>query len=412
MNVPPLGVRLAQLFRTPRDPSICSASLMHNDRDHRKNRVFDLRDFTVEKIRSTIAANVGCRWTHALARTLTVLLFGWVAVAAAHDAPHASAPAAESMRAAAERLLGVLPPAARAEAQRPFADRDRIDWHYTPRTRNGIALKALDAPARNAVHDLLRQALSASGHGKIVNIIELETVLREIEAFGWTRDPERYHVTIYGKPDRMAAWGWRFEGHHLSLNFTLAGHRLAVDSPSFLGANPAIVPKGSKQGLRVLAAEEDEARALLAALTESQRKEAIFDTRTYGDIVTTNAGQVAPLADAGIAAAKLDERQRKLLMRLIEVYANTFEAGLAKARLARVHDGGIDKIRFGWAGPTERGRPHYYRIQGPLFLIEYDASQGGGNHIHTVWRDFNGDFVRDLLRIHCQTSAGTDHRHR
>lgn len=341
-----------------------------------------------------------------------MLLVGWAAIAAAHDAPHASAPAAESMRAAAVHLLGVLPPAARAEAQRPFADRDRIDWHYTPRTRNGIALKALDAPARDAVHDLLRHALSASGHGKIVNIIELETVLREIEAFGWTRDPERYHITIYGKPDRVAAWGWRFEGHHLSLNFTLAGNRLAVDSPSFLGANPAIVPKGSRQGLRVLAAEEDEARALLAALTEAQRKEAIFDTRTYGDIVTTNAGQVAPLADAGIPAAKLDERQRKLLMRLIEVYANTFEAGLAKARLARVHEGGIDRIRFGWAGATERGQPHYYRIQGPLFLIEYDASQGGGNHIHTVWRDFDGDFGRDLLRIHYQTSAGTSHRHR
>jgi hypothetical protein len=99
-------------------------------------------------------------------------------------------------------------------------------------------------------------------------------------------------------------------------------------------------------------------------------------------------------------------------MRLIEVYANTFEAGLAKARLARVHEGGIDRIRFGWAGATERGRPHYYRIQGPLFLIEYDASQGGGNHIHTVWRDFDGDFGRDLLRIHYQTSAGTSHRHR
>lgn len=385
---------------------------MHEDSDNPKYHVVDLPRFTVEASRISNATKIDCRLKYALVRMLTMLLIGCAAAAAAHDAPHPSARAAESMRAAAERLLGVLPPAARAQAQRPFADRDRIDWHYTPRTRNGVALKALDAPARDAVHDLLRQALSASGHGKIVNIIELETVLREIEAFGWTRDPERYHVTIYGKPDRVTAWGWRFEGHHLSLNFTLAGNRLAADSPSFLGANPANVPRGTKQGLRVLAAEEDEARALLAALTESQRAEAIFDTRTYGDIVTTNTGEVAPLADVGIAAAKLDDRQRNLLMRLIEVYANTFEAGLAKARLGRVHEGGIDKIRFGWAGTTERGRPHYYRIQGPLFLVEYDASQGGGNHVHTVWRDFNGDFGRDLLRIHYQTTARTSHRHR
>jgi len=350
------------------------------------------------------AGSIGRALSALLLLTLTTL-------AAAHEAPHASARAAENMRAAADKLLGVLSAAERTQAQRAFADRDRIDWHYTPRNRNGIALKALDARAREAVHELLRQALSAAGHRKIVNIIELEGVLREIETFSWMRDPERYHLTIYGKPDRVTAWGWRFEGHHLSLNFTLAGNRLAVDSPSFLGANPATVTKGAKQGLRVLAAEEDEARALLAALNESQRREAIFDTRTYGDIVTANAGQVAPLADAGIPASKLDERQRALLLRLIDVYANTFEEGLAKARLARVREGGIEQIRFGWAGATERGRPHYYRIQGPLFLIEYDASQGGGNHIHAVWRDFNGDFGRDLLRIHYQTTAGTSHRH-
>jgi hypothetical protein len=347
-----------------------------------------------------------------LARGLVALvLFVNVAAASAHDAPHASAQAAERMHAAAENLLAILPAAERAQAERPFADRDRIDWHYTPRNRNGVALKALDARGREAVHDLLRLALSAAGHKKVVNIIELEVVLREIETFSWMRDPERYHLTVYGKPGRVNAWGWRFEGHHLSLNFTLAGNRVAVDSPSFLGANPATVAKGPKQGLRALAAEEDEARALLDMLGEAQRREAIFDTRTYGDIVTTNAGQVAPLADVGIPATKLDERQRAQLLRLIEVYAHTFEDGLAKARLKRVREGGIDKIRFGWAGSVERGRQHYYRIQGPLFLIEYDASQGGGNHIHTVWRDFNGDFGRDLLRIHYQVTAGTSHRH-
>jgi Protein of unknown function (DUF3500) len=205
--------------------------------------------------------------------------------------------------------------------------------------------------------------------------------------------------------------GWRFEGHHLSLNFTLAGDRMVVDTPSFLGANPATVPKGSRQGLRALAAEEDEARGLLASFTEEQRREAIFDSRTYGDIVTANAERVDPLNAVGIAAARLDESQRAQLLRLIEAYARTFEPGLAEARMARVRDGGIDAIRFGWAGAVERGRQHYYRVQGPLFLIEYDASQNDGDHVHTVWRDFQGDFGRDLLRLHYEAVENTSHRH-
>jgi hypothetical protein len=339
------------------------------------------------------------------------MVLSFIAGASAHDVPHPTAREAESMRVAASHFLERLPVAERAQALRAFDDADRVQWHYTPRQRNGIALKSLDAAGRDAVHALLRQALSAVGHRKVVNIIELEAVLRELETFGWMRDPERYHLTVYGKPDRKSAWGWRFEGHHLSLNFTLAGNRVAVDAPSFLGANPATVGSGPSKGLRVLAEEEDEARALLALLTEEQRREAIVDSRTYGDIVTANAQQVEPLADRGVVVATFDASQRAQLMKLVEVYARTFQDGLAKARLARVRDGGIERIRFAWAGSTERGRPHYYRIQGPLFLIEYDASQGGGNHIHTVWRDFAGDFGRDLLRAHYQAAAGTPHRH-
>ena len=317
----------------------------------------------------------------------------------------------QAMRLAAERLLAAVPESARAKMLRPFDDGDRLDWHYTPRSRNGAALKELDARGREAVHALLKTALSAAGHRKVVNIIELELVLREIEAFGLMRDPERYHLTLYGAPHASKAWGWRFEGHHLSLNFTLAGDRASADTPSFFGANPALVQKGAKKGLRVLAAEEDEARALLGLLDEAQRREAVFEARTYGEIVTSNADKVDPLKAAGIAAAKLNEIQRLQLIRLIELYAGNFEPGLAAARLARVRSGGIENIRFGWAGATERGRQHYYRIQGPSFLIEYDASQNDGNHVHTVWRDFNGDFGRDLLRQHYALARNTSHRH-
>jgi hypothetical protein len=318
---------------------------------------------------------------------------------------------AMKMRESAERVLAALPEGQRAKAARPFDDSDRVDWHYTPRSRNGISLKELDARGRDAVHALLKNALSAVGYRKVVNIIELELALREMETFGLMRDPERYHITFYGAPSRTERWGWRFEGHHLSLNFTLAGDRLAVDTPSFFGANPATVQKGAKKGLRALGEEHDAGWALLESLGEAQRREGVFDTRTYGDIVTGSRDKVEPLDAAGISAAKLDERQRALLWKLVETYARSFETGLAEARLTRAKQGGIEAIRFGWAGSIARGKPHYYRAQGPLFLIEYDASQNDGNHIHTVWRDFTGDFGRDLLREHYAAARGSSHRH-
>lgn len=321
-------------------------------------------------------------------------------------------PAAQSkMRVSVERVLAALPEKSRAQAMRPFEDRDRTDWHYTPRSRNGLSLKEMDKSGRDAVDGLLRTALSSVGYRKVVNIIELEIVLKEIETFGWMRDPERYHLTVYGTPDAAKRWGWRFEGHHLSLNFTLAGDKMAVDTPSFLGANPATVQKGAKKGFRALGEEHDAGWVLLEALSEAQRRETVFEERTYGEIVTGNKDKVEPLAAAGIPAAKLDEKQRALLWKLIEVYAGNFEPGLAQARLARAKQGGIEAIRFGWAGSTARGKQHYYRVQGPLFLIEYDASQNDGNHIHTVWRDFSGDFGRDLLREHYAAARGTRHRH-
>jgi hypothetical protein len=334
-------------------------------------------------------------------RTAFLLAAGLALAGAAfaHEGAHPSSGAAAKMRAAATRLLAALPEAQRMKATEPFEDARRTDWHYTPRSRGGVSFKDLDAKGRVAVHALLREALSAGGYRRVTNIIELELVLREVETFGLMRDPEKYHLTIYGRPDAAARWGWRFEGHHLALHFTLAGERLVADTPSFFGANPATVAAGPRKGLRALGAEEDEGRALLAMLTAAQRGEAVFDTRTYGDIVTTNAEKVDPLKPVGIPASKLDERQRAQLWKIVETYASAFEPGLAQARLARARDGGIEAMRFGWAGSTGKG-PHYYRIQGPRFLIEYDASQGDGNHIHTVWRDFTGDFGRDLLREH------------
>jgi hypothetical protein len=352
---------------------------------------------------------------------ISLLLSGLAVTAVAQDRAAPSSVVAVKMRESAERFLASLSERQRSTAMRGFDDRDRVDWHYTPRSRNGISLKELDSRGRDAVHALLKTALSAAGYRKVVNIIELELVLRELETFGLMRDPERYHVTFYGAPSRTERWGWRFEGHHLSLNFTLAGDRVAVDTPSFFGANPATVPSGPKKGFRALGDEHDAGWAVLDSLSDAQRREALISARTYGDIVTSNREKVDPFEAAGLAASKLDERQRALLWKIVELYAASFEPGLAEARLARARAGGIEALRFGWAGSTTRGAPHYYRVQGTLFLIEYDASQDGGNHIHTVWRDFAGDFGRnlsstsafgrDLLRDHYASAQGTSHRH-
>jgi hypothetical protein len=263
------------------------------------------------------------------------------------------------------------------------------------------------------VQPILKALLSAAGHQKVTNIIELELVLREMELTGFMRDPERYHLTVYGDPGPKGRWALRFEGHHLSLNFTFAEERAWSDTPSFLGINPARVPTGlkaGKAGLRVLAREEDLARLLLEGLTPPQRARAVIGSAPFGDIVTRNAPEVAPLDLAGLPVSELNATQKEQLRALIREYAESFAPAIAAERLRRV-EADFANIRFAWAGSIERGKPHYYRIQGLQFLIEYDASQNGGNHIHTVWRDFNGDFGRDLLKEHYQAMAGLGHGH-
>jgi len=316
---------------------------------------------------------------------------------------------AGQMRLAAQSLAALVDAPKRERLVLPFADARRTDWHYTPRSRPGLSFADLDATQRRALDELLRAALSEAGRRRVANIVELELVLRELETFGFMRDPQKYFVVFFGNPHEREPWGWRFEGHHLSLSFTLKGNAIAA-TPSFFGANPAEVRKGPKRGLRTLAEEEDEARKLLGMLDAAQRAAAVIDSRTYGEIVTRAADRVSPLEGKGLEARALNEAQRAQLKKLIEVYAASFEPRLRDARVARASEG-FDAIRFAWAGATERGKPHYYRVQGPKFLIEYDSSQDDGNHIHTVWRDFTGDFGRDLLREHHSMARGTSHRH-
>lgn len=349
------------------------------------------------------SASVLCR--QAFARGSVILLLIGMTHAALAQSPTASS--------AAARLIQATPADAHGKLLQPFTEQARTDWHYTPRRRAGVAWRDMSPAQRQATTDLLRSALSARGLDKVRAVMALEIALRELETFGLSRDPENYAIAIFGEPSSASRpWGWRIEGHHLSLHWTLRGDEYVATLPQFFGANPARVPrdfsKGPRAGSRVLGEEEDRARALLSSLTAQQRAVVVFDARPYGDIVTRNAERVSPLEPKGIAFAHLSAAQQAQLLSLISAFAEHLKPEYAQARLARVHAGGLESLRFGWAGAVEPGEPYYFRIQGAGFLIEFDNS--GGNHIHSVWRDFDGDWGRDALGDHYR-QAGPKHRH-
>ena len=320
----------------------------------------------------------------------------------------ASQRSAPSMATAANRFLDGLTPEQRARAALPYDGDERTRWHYVPteqHPRQGVPIKEMTEAQRKLAHDLLKTGLSQRGYATATAIMQLEAILSDIENSGgrkgrFSRDPEVYFFTVFGKPAAKGVWGWRVEGHHVSLHFSVSDGTAVASSPTFFGSNPAEVREGPRKGLRLLADEEDSARALLAALNESQRKAAIMADVAPNEMVTANSPKANPLDPAGVLASELNEQQRAILMQLIKVYTSKMSDDLAAERIARLEKAGLDQIRFAWAGETERGKKHYYRIQGPTFLIEYDNAQNDGNHIHSVWRDFAGDFGRDLLREH------------
>jgi hypothetical protein len=315
-----------------------------------------------------------------------------------------SAPSA-AMTAAARDFLASLTPPQRLQASFPFDDAERLNWHFIPRERRGLPLKQMADQQRLAARRLLQAGLSQRGYLKASTIIELELVLRELGGNPSVRDPELYYLSVFGTPAGRGPWGWRAEGHHLSLNFTVTGDSLVATAPAFFGANPARVPSGARQGLRALADEEDLARELVTSLDPSQRAAAIIATEAPRDIVTGNLARVDPLAPAGIAVSQLRPDQAARLVRLLDEYLGRMATELAAGRRARLERTDFARVTFAWAGSLEAGRPHYYRIQGPSFLVEYDNTQNEANHIHSVWRDFAGDFGRDLLRDHYRSDA-------
>ncbi len=314
---------------------------------------------------------------------------------------------ASAMATAAKRWLASLTAEQRDQAVLAFDAADRTAWHYVPNEmfpRKGVTLGKMTDEQRALARDLLKTGLSQRGFMTTEQIMELEKVLQVIEGDNrkFPRDPGAYAMAVFGTPGETAPWGWRFVGHHISFHFTIVGGRLVGNTPTFLGSNPAEVREGPQKGQRTLGSEEDAARALLDALDPSERSVAIVQTTAPNEMLTENRTAVDPLSPIGLKASAMTSPQRDLLMKLIDVYTGVMTADIASERMEKLRKAGLENIAFAWAGETERGKKHYYRIQGPTFLVEYDNSQNDGNHIHSVWRDFNGDFGRDLLREHLQ----------
>ena len=333
------------------------------------------------------------------------LIVGTGVVAVARTSPPAPPPA---MATAARAFLDSLTADQKKIAQYPFNAEERFVWFYWPIERKGLTLKAMTEPQRKLAMNLLRTGLSEKGYAKAETIRSLEDVLAQLEkgprpVGALPRDPELYYFSIFGDPGPKATWGWRYEGHHLSHNWTVVNGTAMATTPQFFGANPAEVKEGPRAGVGPLAAEDDLGLALVRSLDESQRQTAIIDPKSPIDILTSNTREAAIREQRGLPSSKMTDAQRTALLRLIEEHAGAQTDPIARDRLARAKNT-LNTALFAWMGGTEKGQGHYYRIQGSTFMIELVNTQNNANHIHQVWRDFKGDWGRDLLAEHLKSA--------
>jgi hypothetical protein len=357
----------------------------------------------------------------------------------------------QRMGEAANDFLAALSTDQRAKAQLNFADQaERTTWHYTPTPRRGLPFGEMDRKQHRLAQRLIMTGLSRPGWVTAGVIMGLETTLDGIEGWTtaeWWRDVNLYFVTVFGQPHESQPWGWRFEGHHISLNYTIVRGQIVAPTPTFFGANRAEAPLIGGDLLRPLASIEDPARELMHSLSEEQGAKALLTSVAPPDLAMLNRPYVAEgalpwptpgiedpaavaeqfasmkrfcdergvtLADLeairysstpkGLAAADLTAAQQEMLLTLVGNYIHRMPEELAEIEMEKLRQRGLEQIHFAWAGGIERRQPHYYRLQGPRFLVEYDNTQNDANHIHSVWRDPEDDFGADLLAHHYATS--------
>lgn len=351
-----------------------------------------------------------------------VTLACWVTVFSAAAAwpavAFAQAKTAGAMMQAANAFLAALTPEQRLKAAMPFEDPERHVWQESPGVRSGIVLRDLNDAQRQRAMALLRTGLGERGYQKIQMSMAREPVLSALQKAPEgqaLRHPDLFYITVFGAPSATTPWGWTYEGHHISTHFTIRGSQVST-APFFLGSQPNDLPAARLEGTalaaaqkippalagRIAAGEEDKARALVQSLDAKQRALAVFDRteKRDADMITgINTRRVTPIAPPGVQARQMSAQQKALLTALVEEYLAHFPADIAADRRRRVLEGGaLDEIAFQWAGSTDAGQPHAYIVQGPAFLVEYAQIRGNTvGHVHTVWREFNGDFGGDIV---------------
>jgi hypothetical protein len=307
------------------------------------------------------------------------------------------------MAAAGEKFVSTLGKEQKAKAVFEFDSKERTNWHFIPMqdgkkrpTRKGLPLQEMSEEQRKAALALLEAGTSESGNKKALTIMSLEAILRDLEKGGsMVRNPEWYFFTIFGTPSKSSKWGWRVEGHHLSLNFVVDKGKVTAATPNFFGANPAVVKTGKRKGLRTLKGAEDLAIDLFKSFDDDQKKTA-YQEKEFPEIKQGDAdpGVGQP---RGLPAGKMTEKQRGTLVKLLESYTNRLPADVGDEEMKQVKDAGLAKIHFAYAGGLEPGKPHTYRVQGPTFVVEFlnvqpDSAGNRANHIHSCWRHLKDDF--------------------
>jgi len=316
-----------------------------------------------------------------------------------------SPPTGAKMATAADKFVGTLSPEQKKQATFSFDDPHRTAWYFTPQqdkqkqsTRKGLRFDGLNDKQKEAVMELLRTGVSDTGYDQATTIMNLETILADLEGKNgaMTRDPKWYFVSIFGEPSNTGSWGWRIEGHHFSVSFTLEKGEVLSPAPMMFGANPAEVRDGPKKGLRTLPEAEDTAKKLIASLIDDQKKIAA-QAKQLPEIREgfPDAGVGQPL---GIPAEKLTDVQKELLMAVVEAYSNRMPKDVAQAEIKRLKEAGVEKIHFAYCIEADKpGKPYTYRVQGPTFVVEFintqaDSAKNPANHIHSSWRRLPMDF--------------------
>ncbi|GHB61929.1 DUF3500 domain-containing protein [Persicitalea jodogahamensis] len=314
------------------------------------------------------------------------------------------------MTNAVNSFLKTLDATQKAEVMHPLTDTIRYDWHFIPRERLGFNLKRMSEPQRKAAMNMVEVVMSDNGYAKIKDIIDLENVLRVLESRppnDTRRDPENYAFLVFGDPAAKAPWGWRMEGHHISIHYTSVNGHISF-TPSFLGSNPGhVLIEVPQKGKRVLGEEEDMGYELLNSLNAEQKRQVVLAEKSPYEIFSVNQRQVTGIERGnfeGIAMKDMTSAQKELFKKLISIYLDRYHVTLKNQQMKQLEKAGMDNLYFAWMGDTKlemgKDKGHYYRIHGPTILIEFDNTQNDANHIHTVVRDLTDDFSEDLLKEH------------